>query len=176
MANVTPPYFFDEFLLPTTRKTPTARERELGFTLKDLDWLHTLIHEITHLKSLTEDLAYLDSMRPFPDLINVNISGAKLMQTDLADLRLVALSTLTPASLLFKTWDEFSQEWEHFGSHSGTSPLKDKVLSTTGGRTLDEARSIFMSNVDKRIDTILANADSVTYLISQIGRVLDAGA
>ena len=135
-----------------------------------------LIHEITHLKSLTEDLAYLDSMRPFHDLINVNISGAKLMQTDLADLRLVALSTLTPASLLFKTWDDFSQEWEDFGSHSGTSLLKNKVMSTTGGRTLEEARSIFMSNVDKRIDTILANADSVTYLISQLGRALDAGA
>lgn len=33
-----------------------------------------------------------------------------------------------------------------------------------------------MSDANKRIDTILANADSVTYLISQLGRELDAGA
>ena len=135
-----------------------------------------LIHEITHIKSLTEDLAYLDSMRPFHDLINVDIRGARLMQTDLANLRDTALSTLTPATLLFKTWDEFSHQWEDFGRHRSTSSQKSKVLGTTGGRTLDDAREIFMSNADKRIDTILANADSVTYMISQLGRELDASA
>ncbi|MGA9704170.1 dermonecrotic toxin domain-containing protein [Pseudomonas sp.] len=135
-----------------------------------------LIHEITHIKSMTEDLAYLDTMRPFEDLINLNVRGAALLKTDLADLRTTALSTLTPATLLFKTWDEFTQQWQDFGSHRGSTPLKDKVLSITGARTLDDARSVFMSNVDKRIDTILANADSVTYLISQLGRELDAGA
>ena len=36
MATVTPPYFFDEFLLPTRRKQPTPRERALGFTVKEL--------------------------------------------------------------------------------------------------------------------------------------------
>ena len=41
MASVTPPYFFDEFLSTVKRKTPTPRERELGFTVKDLEWLHT---------------------------------------------------------------------------------------------------------------------------------------
>jgi hypothetical protein len=136
----------------------------------------TLIHEITHLKSLTEDLAYLDSMRPFHDLINLNVSGARRMHTDLADLRDTALSTLTPATMLFRTWDEFTQQWEDFGASRGTSPQKDKVLSTTGTRTLDDARAVFMSDANKRIDTILANADSVTYLISQLGRELDAGA
>lgn len=130
-----------------------------------------LIHEITHLKSSTEDLAYLDSMRPFADLINVNISGARLMKTDLNDLRENALSLSTPATMLFKTWDEFTQEWEDF-----EKPLKQKVLSTTGTRNLDDARAMFMSNSDKRIDTILANADSVAYMISQLGRELDAGA
>ncbi len=135
-----------------------------------------LIHEITHIKSLTEDLAYLDSMRPFPDLINVAINGATLMKTDLDNLRDNALSISTPASMLFRTWDAFSQQWEDFGSRRLTAPLRDKVLSTTGARTLEEARSVFMSNSDKRIDTILANADSVTCMISELGRSLDAGA
>ncbi|AZF37008.1 hypothetical protein C4J88_2225 [Pseudomonas sp. R4-39-08] len=135
-----------------------------------------LIHEITHLKSQTEDLAYLDSMRPFPDLIKVSTPRTKLMQTDLSDLRETALSTLTPVRLLFKTWNDFSQAWEDFGSSEATSSQKAKVLSTTDCRTLVEARSIFMSNTDKRIDTILANADSVTYMISELGRRLDIGA
>jgi hypothetical protein len=44
MAHVTPPYFFDEFLGPVKRREPTPRERALGLTLKDLDWLHTLYY------------------------------------------------------------------------------------------------------------------------------------
>ncbi|AZF05844.1 dermonecrotic toxin domain-containing protein [Pseudomonas sp. R5-89-07] len=135
-----------------------------------------LIHEITHLKSLTEDLAYLDSMRPFPDLINVQIKGATLMKTDLTDLRETALSVLTPATRLFKSLDALTQQWSDYSSGQGTSLLKDKVLSTTGARNLADARAVFMSNADRRIDTILANADSVTYLISHLGRELDAGA
>lgn len=136
----------------------------------------TLIHEITHLISATEDLAYLDTMRPFTDLINVHVSGAPLMLMDLAHLRDTALSTLTPATMLFKTWDVFSEQWEDFGDRPWTRALKNKVLNTTGARTLNDARAIFMSDPDKRIDTILANADSVTYLICQLGRALDAGA
>ncbi|MCM2362295.1 DUF6543 domain-containing protein [Pseudomonas sp. SR18] len=131
----------------------------------------TLIHEITHIKSLTEDLAYLDSMRPFPDLINVNISGSSAMKTDLTDLRENALSLSTPISMLFRTWDAFTQEWQDFSSDN-----KKKVLSSTGCRTLEDARTVFMSNSDKRIDTILANADSVTCMITELGRVLDEGA
>ncbi|AZF26376.1 dermonecrotic toxin domain-containing protein [Pseudomonas sp. R2-60-08W] len=135
-----------------------------------------LIHEITHLRSLTEDLVYLDSMRPFPDLINVQIQGGALMKTDLTQLRETALSVMTPAMRLFKTLDEFTQQWNDFDSEEGTGPLKDKVLKTTGARTLADARSIFMSDANKRIDTILTNADSVAYLISHLGRELDPGA
>ncbi|MBK3507245.1 hypothetical protein [Pseudomonas sp. MF6747] len=78
--------------------------------------------------------------------------------------------------MLFKTWDVFSEQWEDFGDRPWTRALKNKVLNTTGARTLNDARAIFMSDPDKRIDTILANADSVTYLICQLGRALDAGA
>lgn len=44
MTRVTPPYFFDEFLLPIRRVQPTPRERELGLTTRDLEWLHTLYY------------------------------------------------------------------------------------------------------------------------------------
>ncbi|OPA91856.1 hypothetical protein BFW88_12615 [Pseudomonas fluorescens] len=135
-----------------------------------------LIHEITHIRSSTEDLAYLDSMRPFPDLINVNAPGGALIKTDLEDLRETALSLATPVTMLFKAWDAVSQLWEDFGDNPSTHLQMKKVLSTTGATSLADARSIFMSNADKRIDTILANADSVTYLISELGRTLDTGA
>ncbi|CRM94285.1 hypothetical protein [Pseudomonas sp. 22 E 5] len=83
------------------------------------------------------------------------------------------MSLSTPASMLFRTWDSFTQEWEDFGSDSSTSTQKKTVLTTTGAKTLEDARAIFMSNSDKRIDTLLANADSVAYMISQAGRALD---
>ncbi|WP_438866770.1 dermonecrotic toxin domain-containing protein [Pseudomonas sp. L1(2025)] len=135
-----------------------------------------LIHELTHLKLDTEDIAYLDAMRPFPDLINAAKPGAKLLKTTLEDLRSTALSTLTPATMLFKTWDDFSAEWEDYGPDTATTHVKQKVLSTTGTKDLRDARDVFMSNPDKRIDTILANADSVTYLITHLGRLLETGA
>jgi hypothetical protein len=135
-----------------------------------------LIHELSHLKLSTEDLAYLDSMRPFPDLINTALRGSQALKTDLEDVRKVGLSTLTPSDMLFKVWNDYSAQWEDYGSDTSTQELRQKVLGTTGAKTLDDARVIFMSNDDKRIDTILANADSLTYLISELGRMLDAGA
>lgn len=86
------------------------------------------------------------------------------------------MSTLTPATMLFKTWDDLTASWEDYGHDTDTHHVKRKVLSTTGANNLDDARQVFMSNPDKRIDTILANADSVTYLITQLGRVLEPGA
>ena len=44
MAGVTPPYFFQEFHRPVRRNEPTERERSLGLTVKDLDWLNTLYY------------------------------------------------------------------------------------------------------------------------------------
>lgn len=135
-----------------------------------------LIHELTHLMSRTEDVAYLDTVRPFQDLIDVSTDAGKKMHTKLSHLRDTALSVLTPASLLFLTFNEFKRRWEEAGHDRSTASIRDKIFKMTGAKTLDDARQIFMSNVDKRIDTILANADSVTYLIMQLGRELDQGA
>ena len=135
-----------------------------------------LIHELTHLQLNTEDLAYLDSMRPFPDLIDTTKRGSLVLKTELDDLRKYALSTLTPADMLFKAWDDYTAKWEDYGPDTSTQDLLQKALKTTGAKTLAAAREVFMTNADKRIDTILANADSLTYLITELGRMLDAGA
>lgn len=135
----------------------------------------SLIHELGHLTSLTEDIAYLDSMRPFQDLIGRGTADGLKLYTALSNLRDTALSTLTPATMLFKAQNELTDLWEDFGHH-GSTKLRDRVLSLTGAKTLNEARSVFMSDPDRRLNIILANADSVTYLITHLGRVLDSGA
>jgi len=77
--------------------------------------------------------------------------------------------------MLFKSWDALEQRWEDFGK-TGSTKLRDRVLHLTGARTLDEARQTFMSNADLRMDIILANADSVTFLITHLGRRMEPGA
>ncbi|MEX5508972.1 dermonecrotic toxin domain-containing protein [Pseudomonas paralactis] len=136
----------------------------------------TLIHELTHLRFKTEDIAYLRSMEPFRDLIDTAKPGAQAVRTRQDDLQTTALSTLTPDRMLFKTWDDVAKTWQDYGFFKTTHYLKRKVLDVTGARDLAEARQIFMSNTDKRIDVILSNADSVTYLITHLGRLLDEGA
>lgn len=134
-----------------------------------------LLHEVSHLICHTEDIAYMDSMRPFHDLINVNAPQGQAMFTALFDVRETALSVMTPASQLFKTWDWITQRWEDLGEY-GSSHVHDHVLKVTGTATLDGARQVFMSDPNKRMDVILTNADSVAYMIAQLGRVLDPGA
>ncbi len=145
------------------------------FDLDDHARAATLIHEISHMVSKTEDIAYLDSMRPFADLISRGTADGLRQHTALSNLQRTALSVLTPATMLFKTWDDLSLQWEDVGSLGSTKP-RDKILNLTGARTLDDARQIFMSDADRRMDIILANADSVTYLITHLGRKLVQGA
>lgn len=134
-----------------------------------------LLHELSHLVSHTEDIAYLDSMRPFHDLINLEAPDGQAIYDTLSEARETALSVLTPASQLFKTWNWESQHWEDLGV-SSSMHVQEHVLRTTGTTTLDDARQLFMGNPDKRMDVILSNADSVAYMIAQLGRVLDPGA
>ncbi|AKS04892.1 dermonecrotic toxin domain-containing protein [Pseudomonas trivialis] len=145
------------------------------FDLDDHARAATLIHEISHLVSKTEDIAYLDSMRPFIDLIHRGTADGLRQHTALSNLQSAALSVLTPATMLFKTWDDLSQKWKDLG-RLGTTKPRDKVLNLTGAKTLDDARQTFMSDAERRLDIILANADSVTYLITHLGRNLVPGA
>ena len=145
------------------------------FDIDDHARAATLIHEMSHLVSNTEDIAYLDSPRPFLDLISRGTPNSLRQYTALENLQSTALSVLTPATMLFKTWDDLSQRWEDLG-RSGSSKVRDRVLHLTGAKTLDDARQTFMSDADRRMDIILANADSVTYLVTHLGRQLDPGA
>ncbi|MGF6097483.1 dermonecrotic toxin domain-containing protein [Pseudomonas sp. 18175] len=141
------------------------------FDIDDHARAATLIHEVSHMVCATEDIAYLDSMRPFVDLINVATSDYTL----LSDLQSTALSAVTTYTELFTTWDSQSRNWVSLGA-PGTTAAHNLVLRLTGTNTLNDARNTFLTNPDRRLDVILANADSVTYLITHVGRVLDPGA
>lgn len=166
-------YLMDLFF--NTRMDTYEGHLTVPFDLDDHARAATLIHELSHLVCATEDIAYMDSMRPFLDIINRNTANGLRKHTALADLQSTALSVMTPATMLFKSWDDLAQRWEDFGK-SGSTVLRDKVLHLTGARTLDDARQTFMSDPDRRMEIILANADSLTYLITHLGRKLDPGA
>jgi hypothetical protein len=67
------------------------------------------------------------------------------------------------------------QEWISLDSIPGAENAGKAILKITGCKKMADARSAFRNpvNADLRIDTILRNADSIAYLICQMGRQLD---
>ena len=131
----------------------------------------TIIHELTHIVCDTEDIAYLDAGRPFHDLLSA-ITG-KHLKDPLQNVQARALSVLTQVTDLFKVVDEATDTWVDPGISSATDHIEDHILNLTGGTDLADARRIFYADPLKRIDTLLGNADSVAYLITNLGRQLD---
>jgi hypothetical protein len=131
----------------------------------------TLIHELTHIVCATEDIAYLETARPFPDLL-ASATGKRLKDA-LHAAQTTSLSMLTPLTELFKVPDEETGALADPGTIADTGHIEDHILNLTGGTDLDDARRIFRTDSSRRIDTLLGNADSVTCLITQLGRQLD---
>ncbi|KAA0981029.1 dermonecrotic toxin domain-containing protein [Pseudomonas sp. ANT_J28] len=134
----------------------------------------TLIHELSHLVCKTEDIAYLDSGRPFPHLIKTTSATARDLKEGLTTLQDTALSIKTPLTQLFMTQDPDTGEWEDPGSTSyeNTDRVKAHILTVTGGENLSGARKIFKRDPLVRLKVLLGNADSVAWLISHMGRQL----
>jgi hypothetical protein len=134
----------------------------------------TLIHELTHIVSKTADVTYLNSTSPFSDLIEVQTQAGRDIQDWLRNVQENAYSINTPLGQLFKS----SDAWGATGSDLGTDPeddyIKRQILATTGGADLSSARGIFKTNLTRRFSTQMDNADSLTLLITTLGRQLDA--
>ncbi|MGF0237860.1 hypothetical protein ACQR3P_03075 [Rhodococcus sp. IEGM1300] len=134
----------------------------------------TLIHEITHIVSSTEDIDYLDSGRPYTDLIETFSAHAKALKNELVTVQTTGLSHFTPLERLFCMHNPVADVWEDFGetTYENTDRVAERVLQLTGQSTLDDARTHFMSNSTARFAVQLANADSLTLLITRLGRRL----
>ncbi|MHC8350641.1 dermonecrotic toxin domain-containing protein [Pseudomonas sp. RT4P38] len=134
----------------------------------------TLIHEVSHIAGKTEDISYLDSSRPFVDLIGTASASATDLKTALSELQDSALSIKTPYTQLFKIQDPDDGEWEDLGSTTdeNTDRIKEHILTLTGEDNLSGARTTFKKDPLIRLAVQLANADSVTWLITHLGRQL----
>ncbi|MHC8362339.1 dermonecrotic toxin domain-containing protein [Pseudomonas sp. LS2P72] len=134
----------------------------------------TLIHELSHIACETEDIAYLDSGRPFVDLIGTASTFATELKTVLSHLQGSALSIKTPYTQLFKVRNPDDGEWVDLGDtyYESTDRIKNHILTLSGEENLSGARTTFKKDPLIRLAVQLANADSVTWLITHLGRQL----
>ncbi|RON52536.1 dermonecrotic toxin domain-containing protein [Pseudomonas frederiksbergensis] len=134
----------------------------------------TLIHELSHIVCKTEDIAYLDALRPFPDLIETSNLRAIALKDALTGVQNKALSTKTPDAELFAIYNDEDRVWENFGetAFEYSDRALAHVLKLTGKDTLVEARSTFKTDATVRLAVQLGNADSVSWLITHLGRQL----
>jgi hypothetical protein len=128
----------------------------------------TLIHEVSHQVLLTEDIAYLESTAPFTDLLRSDTLGMALLKSEINNLQQCSLSHLTPREQLFRVYEH--GRWRDLGPMDGAGQAN--ILKIAGTETLDEARDVFFTDAGKRQEIILQNADSVTFLMSKLGRTL----
>ncbi|MBV4458195.1 hypothetical protein KVG96_09565 [Pseudomonas sp. COR58] len=135
----------------------------------------TLIHEFSHQFCKTVDIASLEARRPFSDLIaTVTRYGTDIKDNQLRHQR-EALSLDTPRDALFARWSEGDGDWIDLDQRKATEHVAEAVLNATLSPTLERARDAFLDpdNPHPRIDTILRNADSIAFLICEMGRQLD---
>ncbi|WP_300627059.1 DUF6543 domain-containing protein [Pseudomonas sp.] len=130
----------------------------------------TLIHELTHHVCATLDLAYVLSTHPFADLIDPRTPKGNNTRTALENRHLLKLSLNTPVRELFQVVDIATGLKTDPAMGTSTEPLLTRLLTVTGAQTLNDARQVFRTDPLKRVLTVLNNADSVAYLITQLGR------
>jgi hypothetical protein len=135
----------------------------------------TLIHEFSHLFSKTVDIASLEARRPFIDLIAPITGYGQALKQKQQDFQRKALSLATPREELFARWNNTLQSWISLDSIPGASHVGKEVLKIAGTETMEAAREAFLDqhHPDTRIDIILRNADSIAFLICEMGRQLD---
>ncbi|MGY4495825.1 dermonecrotic toxin domain-containing protein [Pseudomonas sp. TE3610] len=127
----------------------------------------TLIHEVSHLAVDTTDIAYLEASVPHIDTLLNQTPDQKAFVTLLTQYR-QRLSLATPWADLFTVQDRESGELRDVDESDGRA--LGRILALARTNDLDAARDLFQTDQDIRSAIILANADSVSLLCSQLGR------
>lgn len=135
----------------------------------------TLIHEFAHQASNAVDIASLEARRPFADLISTVTGFGAAMKETQTQFQREALSLATPREELFARWNQTMQEWVSLDDIPGSAHVGKEILKITRSQTMSDARAAFFNPTtpSARIDTILLNADSIAFLICEMGRQLD---
>lgn len=133
----------------------------------------TLIHELSHLLFKTEDFGSVEAIAPFPDLINTTTAIGQALKASTDRLR-DSFSRSTAPEQLFLDTDDNGMEVD-LDTLPKRVEVLDKLLALTKTKTLADARKAFRDAVsaEARINVMLANADSIAWLISEMGRQLD---
>ncbi|WP_433861688.1 dermonecrotic toxin domain-containing protein [Pseudomonas thivervalensis] len=136
----------------------------------------TFIHEVSHQLFNTFDIIYLDAALPFLDLISTATYLGQVQYDKQKNLQHHGLSLTTPKSKLFTEWDSADNTHKKIELLPSYKETTREILKITGAKTMDHARDDFLDPIlpGKRIDVILRNADSITLLICELGRQLDA--
>lgn len=124
-----------------------------------------LLHEISHLVLDTHDIAYLDASAPPLEQLDESLPALAHYKQRLQQLREYSLSHRTPPAQLFQVREAGGMR----DLRVEDGPAFAAVLLLTGQPDLPAARREFFANPHARRRIILANADSLTMLVSLLG-------
>jgi hypothetical protein len=126
----------------------------------------SLIHELSHIVSGTEDIAYVEASVPYLDMIDATRPGGQALMQALDTAQNFTLNARTPVEELFTVL--------HNGARRDLSdadgPAYKAVLKASKTQNLQDARHAFMNDDAARQRIILANADSVALLVTLLSR------
>ena len=150
------PYLLSHpYLKQTVPPFPVSRQLQASF----------LLHEITHQVLGTEDIHYLNAGFPYLDLFDTSEPLGRELK-DMTETFQQCHTPQLPLEHIFQKLDPDTMGWSDIPS----GPAKAKVKSIAGVNTLEEARQVFKHDPAKRVDLMLANADTVVLLLLRLGR------
>lgn len=159
-------FFNTLFDTPEALSQPYLKPTDPPFAVNDHYRASFMLHEVSHQVLSTEDINYLNPGFPYDDLLDETSAFGNRLQS----FNQIIQDSHSPYVLpehLFQQFDLDTYTWADIPS----SPGKAKVKEITGVQTLAEARPIFGNDPAKRIELMLANADTVVLLITRLGRV-----
>ncbi|WP_070412240.1 dermonecrotic toxin domain-containing protein [Pseudomonas lundensis] len=125
-----------------------------------------LLHEVTHDVLDTEDIHYLNAGFPYLDLLDVELPFGHYLKMFTEEIQRNH-SPQASTDHLFKAVNRETLQWEDIPR----GPAKTRIKQIAGVSTLDQARLVFRNDAVKRVELMLANADTLVLLIVQLGRV-----
>lgn len=159
-------FFSTIFERPFALNHPYLKAASASFPVNQQMRASFLLHEITHEVLETEDIHYLNAGFPYRDLIDTNQPFGRYLE-DLAEEIQIVHSPYIATENLFQELNSETMRWKDIPN--GTA--KSRVLEIAGTETLEQARLVFINDPVKRMELMLANADTLVLLIVHLGRV-----
>ncbi|MQT44212.1 MULTISPECIES: dermonecrotic toxin domain-containing protein [unclassified Pseudomonas] len=159
-------FFTTLFDTPQALSHPYLKPTDPPFAVNAHYRASFLLHEVSHGVLNTEDINYLNPGFPYDDLLDDTSEFGNQLRSFNQIIQECHSPHLQP-EYLFQQFDVEKHTWADIPSNPG----KARVKAITGVQTLAQARSIFTDDPVKRVELMLANADTVVLLITRLGRV-----